>query len=853
MSDDNKLFIIDKQNKIHGALTAGMNSRLSVGGSDNSPRAKIITSYPDYRPIKNDNPSQPQQPQQMKNFIEPILKELQSNADIVRQTRQLKRIAPELIKSEELLVHSVMSPNDLTAASASIVVKGDDLTDVPDDILTEVSANLQKFWDDNGFQKEVADIVRECLRGAGSVPIMIVPSQNYTSLTELTRLFLLFQKHPELLHRRHEMEQRQLQEIASQAIGVNEEFAIYNDGDLALQDELELCCEALGTATQTDNKVKRKKGLESSVKHIVSELNKSFEFSTDVNVLTDNATKADQSIQQFDAISRAMFIDHHRSGFDNTATNGNSFLTLLDQLAKDATHEPITIRIPAVAVKPICFPGDVYKRYGCLVMLNEHNMPITEDDLFKSTDQNDRSLAEMASDVFSPSVKSSWLSDPNMNMIGSTASKVDKYKFARQTFDVVFNHAVKNKLNKIGFAGAQLENDNTLMNHLFYSSLTQHKVKMIFVPEPLMTYFHVDLREDGTGRSQMEDIAFPLTLKMSFLVSGVLGMMNSATPNRKFVVDLPETVTDVVKLGEMIKQEHTEKNRVPLFNPNPQALVDHANNMKTSFEFVRRGANAEEASPIKIDVDRTEASGYQVDTGFSDIINNILVQLQRVPPSALNELNEFEYSRSVASNHLMFGNYILTIQTVLIPQLTKHVRSYSERSPAIFKMVTACCDKITTGNKEEIVDRIIASIAVTLPPPQTSQIKAHMDDINSEISFAENMFEKLFPESLYPKDNRELSYALGWLKSIVLNKFVRDLLQRKGLDNFLDIPDLTTTGEQFKIPGMKDGLDIVATEIVERIGNLMQAVKSTESKYMPKDDSGDGSSGSGSSYGGTSW
>ena len=846
MADD-KNRVISNKKKLINAISVGLDPFKTIG--DNTSTGDVrktfkysrgeITDYETSRQ-KTREASSRQNTKQIDQLFSSINDQLMGNYKTIRQNRTIGKIAPEVIKARSIINNSIISPIDMQPGAATFNLNEDLLgPDITADIKTKIIATLSMFWNDRlDFSDTLLKWVDECGFGAGAVAIMVVDHKNYEALNEFTNAYVEY-------HKSGHVDTAKLADMRVKTTneGLFDTYK-YVGGERvfgsALSDSAIVTNEAIegDTAKLTAKKKKVVKTKTSKqLNHVIEHANKTITFSTDVaDMAKKNAEKAATS-SKFADLAKQMFIDAN-TDIDH-AGKGNQMYRVLES-SEVLDTEPVLCDIPACSLFVVPYPGDVTKHRGYIIALDKNSRPFTEDALEGSLKQYNHNVLDLASMQFNSNDDTTWLSDGTFGSKNDTVA--NRHKLAHDVFIMTVKDSLKKRVGDMGMGDDGVSGNDALLTHLFFQSLSNNQVKLVYVPEQLMTYIRFDHRGDGTGKAQLEDINFALSLKTAFLVSSAMGMMQSAIPKRKVEIELGAGVSNVTKMAEDIQKSINNKYAPPLNTFSPTDIADHASTVNTEFKFMREGVSA---SPYNVSVEKTNHESITADSALYEIFTNLVNQHLIVPAAALNQTREAEYSRSIASNHILFSLFVGGRQKLLIKHVNKFLHMYTARSPFLlgeFKKILD--DSDYSGDVNLTISKLISAITLHLPKAQVSTFKAQVDDIDSEISAMEGWLDKVYNEECYPKDDRDKAWLFTFSKALLRAKYTREIISSKGLSLGFDFPDLTKL-----ITSVDDGnpLTDIAKRIVYQASHLEKAVANAMEAHKPQepDDAGGDTSGGG--------
>ena len=452
----------------------------------------------------------------------------------------------------------------------------------------------------------------------------------------------------------------------------------------------------------------------------------------------------------------------------------------------DSIGNPLFMQLPSESVIPIYTPGDPGDHLGYFILLNEfgHPLEITPD--MADSLQESSSFTSNQS-TFQQLFQAYGMSDMMQNDSRSQNTIADVYQ------NIIESH-LRDRMTSAGFGNVGIGKDNNIYRYMFSRYLQQRRTKLLFVPKDLLTYFCFKYNEYGIGESKLNELKFILSLRISLIVCRMLVAFNNAIDRKRIEVTYdPGFSGNVIEHLRAVQREAMRKSAVS-FSHDPMSVAQQIVNK--SYTVKARGIpGLQDYDVINED---TQKTGANPDEQLAEDLKNMLILKLEVPAAAMNNLGEFEYSRSVNTTNLFFSRATTAKQKIVVEHLNSIARTYitysKELRETIKKIInTKHPDGITPDGDanvidNELFDRVIASITATLPSPNVAPDKSQYDALDGMLSSIDGVLNAVLNNDLADGD-QELGSVITTMRALTKSNLVKKYITDFGFAD-LDLPSL---------------------------------------------------------------
>lgn len=728
-------------------------------------------------------------------YIKPLTQQI---AQTKLDNEAIRILAPEIRTAENLVIPSIMSPTDLKDGDIKITSTSKMIDELQNNRISEI---LDKHFNKTlNMSAKLPEWIREALYGAGSKPLLVLP------ITELD----IIMNDPTAIASKSTSYGYSSESLAAAAktsvnldivgqksiFGISDNFHTKKTLDANKLSELRPAIESAisnfifesGGVSKTKDKTDASYNLEakfskdrgySELTSFANEAIENLSIIDDPDILkVDKAKKSKKKSEITENI-----VIHYKS---------KSVITLNPE-NKASVGNPVVYELPPESVIPIFTPGTPTDHIGYFVCLDNFGNPIHLDDNNQDKNLGDNRRTSPGSLYKSFGVENSF-------QLGNGGSpKNEKDSLMVNIYQTIIEAHLKGRLKNSGFDNTYIGATENVYRCLFARYLSERKTKLLFVPKDFMTYFCFKHNHDGTGRSQIEDIKFILSLKITLMICRMMAAMNSSIDRKNINVNFTEEMGDPIQYIEMLKKEAIDKSVVN-FTYDPTEVSRTLAQKAISV----RAKGIPGAENFEVTTEPNEYRSIKPDESLMEDINNMMVVGLDIPPSAMNLLAENEFSRSVATNNLFFSRKISAKQKIVCKETTRYIQIYVSMSQQLKDEIKGVLnqgkkeggtepskndgtvDDKTSSRIDDLICDIIKNIETSLPAPDVAPNKTEFEELDAMISSITTALEALFDNDLASDD------PIPAMRALIKSDIIRDYMKKIGVTNDAAIPDFNT-------------------------------------------------------------
>ena len=753
------------------------------------------------------------------SYLKPIHQKVGEN---ILDARKMGALAPEIEQSKILVSSSIMSPNDLQDGMFTFSFENVPALESDPELAEKVQEVYNKHFNDNlelGIKSY--DWIGECQYESGSKALLILPVATFLDYKHRTQEEIQARKKRILQQRVPGMSSFEAytklieQEQGSHLYSDNEEFHFTESTvdtlrqvapalesfNVPLPMELRQDQRASANDSFLDNEYLS--GLES----VVVNLKKTIE-EGDVIHITENPeiVKFNVDKKMFDRnrsreALKKFFKDQIKEQYPVEEVG------ILNANPKKFEHvgHPILMELPSESVIPMCIPGAPHQHLGYFILLDQYGQPLTIENSGLARNQNSTECGNGSPNAAYTALYGSGCSSnyfhQNPGMMSSIGNTIFQY---------LLDQYFRARMFKIlGRSDLTLERFTAVSTIMFQRLMENKKTTVLYVPDTLLHYFAFAYNKDGTGMSKLEDIKFLLSLRTTLLMAQIIAMVNDAIDHKKIELTVDEKTANLEALMELVGNIFIEKNRLS-GNIDPSEIVRDI--YSNSLTIVPK--NIPGLGNFDVDVSTISSQSNKPDDALLEQLNNLLVSKLDVPPSALNQLSEPEFSRSIVTYNLFFAKKVTRYQRIWCKQIEEFIRDYTyfdiifqkalkqvleshskhtvkEKLPDKVKKLKAKNPNTRSNNSnEQLIQAIMENVHVSLPKPDIVVDKTQFEEIRNYSGNVNEMADILYPQELIPSENQEATNGLAFMKAMWKRDQMMQFINDIGCFKMFDVKDI---------------------------------------------------------------
>ena len=451
---------------------------------------------------------------------------------------------------------------------------------------------------------------------------------------------------------------------------------------------------------------------------------------------------------------------------------------------------PIFMELPYESVIPIFTPGTPSDHIGYFVILDEKGHPIIDPPTSVNTGTLMNGMQSYENTERAGKIAGLFQAQGYAN--NALFDKIPVRKMMEDIYQSVIEYHLTAKSMQAGYADVSIGSNPALYRAMFTRYLAARKTKVLFVEKKYLTYLCYEHGKDGCGVSKLENIKHITSLHVSLRTSLMIASANNSINRQRIILTAGDTqIGNIVQLARDAQQNAIAKN-IWDFQANPAYMCNRIAEQSVSVEL--RGVAGLGEFSLEKETD-TRAPSVLPDTELAEEIKNSLIMGLEVPAAALNNVGENEYSRSVATQNLIFSRRVSTYQKPTIKYMSDFIRTYCRFSGEVISNITAIVTSSKVqkdGNTHrdpqlgdhpdqvELVNEVINNLTVYLPDPTLAPDNTQLENATSTLQAITSLIEATHDDASIGASDPTTAVGVNVSKGVRKRLVVKELISKLG-------------------------------------------------------------------------
>lgn len=479
-----------------------------------------------------------------------------------------------------------------------------------------------------------------------------------------------------------------------------------------------------------------------------------------------------------------------------------------DNLDRETIGHPLVIKLPSESVIPVFNPMNPREHIGYYVLIepNGYAVRITDlDNMYKmlQTSSNVASSSSVLSFALQQSANAGSAAQFDLNQM----TMMEGIGRAQPIFQQMIERELLDRISRgtVG-AGLKLSNTETPMLIMLSRALQGKQTQALYVPSEILSYMAVDYDEFGLGKTLLDDSKMIAALRsMNIIVNSIASSKNAIT-KRILTADLDPAEKNPQKAMHTIMHEFVKGTQAeyPIVN-NP---VDQINYIQMAGVQVQIGDHPRLPS-TKVGVDYIDNQYRPIDTTFDDWLKKLHIQATGLSPEVVEGAGSADFATQTVIANVLTARRIDLLSKKFCSSLSNFIRTYTYNSQILMdglvKLIETNKIRLKAHDQNKMLSSLetaihfLASVEVSLPPPDTTKIKEQKEAFESQAMFYEDALKYFFdPEFLTEEDLGRLGNmdSISKHQKFMKAHYMRTWMKENGV--MTELFDIIGTGEDGK-------------------------------------------------------
>lgn len=651
-------------------------------------------------------------------------KSSQETADNISAAANTIETLPDLELAAQVLVSSILSPQDMISNRVDFEIDNDDL---PSEVYTPTKDILDDhFTNFHKIPEILPEAIREGLIEKGSYPIIVIPetaldsvinhggaltlealSDSFDSKTGTGRAIGILGPSNKII-RAGIISESKATHNAKQSgqFGLALTFEEFNSTPQALSE---------GTTSLWDPNTKITDNWDVLKFPIINALVS--ERRIEQSLVNHSSRMRGRRTRRLSMEGYGVRLDQNQS--TNTVVNGENGGSKVDKAmyksrvglpsqaaafadpgaySRRPVGHPLVMKLPPESIIPVYVPGAPERHVGYFLLLDELGNPI-----HRSRGSNQYRQLENRLKTGTFDIKNSITDSAYRQLFGNqpTADKVTLQQL-QNSYDTIVVADLKSRLNNGAYRGnADLHLTEEVRRIMLARQFSNCSTQIVFVPATLLTYFAYDFNEDGIGRSLMDKTKIITTIRSVLMFASTMASVRKAIGNTEVGIELdPEDPDPEATVEEMMHMwSRTRNSAFPLAAGSANDIVSYLSNASVNVVVSGNKLYPE----TKMNQSDRQVANIDIDTEWGDKMRDYNWQGWGLSPDLIDGVSSANFAESIVSGNLLMAKRITMLQRRTIDQINDHIRKYIYCDGTLYEKL---CESVTNTLKDFKEDEI---------------------------------------------------------------------------------------------------------------------------------------------------
>lgn len=685
-----------------------------------------------------------------------------NTAQNVIDAENMMQLLPDLELAKQVLVSSILSPNDMMSCELSYLSTADDLGDAKPLML-----NVIKDYFENTYKikPQLSHMLEEALFTKGAYPIAVIPESSIdnaiNSSKKITLESLKDEVDGEMLPRSYGI----LGNPSGKASG-GFGFGIESfDGSKTAYTPVNEMLSLM--VTDNINVLKFPRIHEKLVADRVNDAYSSKKIG--MEVFNGKGT---------DEMERDSLYKPRNFNYTPIVT-----LKTLEQLDKETVGHPLVLTLPVEAVIPVHVPSSPEEHVGYFVVLDKHGNPVranSTQDYFADLSYNTNNIRDMSSQMLAHTRRASEGRRP-----------ADDQMLLEESVNLYTEVIEKDLMSRLrsGIYGenVQISKPTEIYRMMFARACSRMMTQLVYVPNTLMTYVAFDYNQFGVGKSLLEATKIIGSIRAMLLFSNTIASIKNSVSHVAVNIELDPADPSPDRTVEFLMNEYakTRQASYPIGASSPVDMINYLQN--AGVQVITSGHPG--YPETKVSLEENATNHVKVDTDLDEVMKKRQLMAVGLAPETVDLSMNVDFATSVVNSNILLAKRALIYQEKFCIQLASFFQKFTCNSRTLMDKLREIVDnnkaKFKNGSNlktDAIVLYFINSLEVELPSPDLSRLEMQMEGFDNYTKGLDMVLPAFVSSDLFDSESMgEIANSIPRTIAVLKAHFQRHWLQENNV------------------------------------------------------------------------
>lgn len=706
-------------------------------------------------------------------------------ASNVMDNENIIQLLPEMELAMQILISSILSPNNMMTCELNYVCDADDLGDLRAGLI-EIMKNF--FTDTYKINSILPTILEDVLFKKGSYPLATIPE---TAIDEIIN----GHKKPSLENIKIEFDSknnpRSYGILGNSAKGRE---SLYGFGLESLADALNNYDPEtkVGNSTIliTDNINLLKFPMVHS--RLVEERLQNAYDKREISLEQRKVDKQPRVMTPVNTLLDRDIINQRRhTGYMPVVP-----VKSLEDLERETVGHPLVLQLPPESVIPVHVPSEPRHHIGYFIALDRHGNPIRANasaDYYADLAYNSEAFKEMSTQLLAQTRRNSEGRKDNHQMLLDETIAM---------YAEVVERDVRMRLSN-GIYGDNIEiaRPTEIYRTMLARACANMQTQLLFIPINLMTYIAFDYNYYGCGKSLLEATKVLSSIRAMMLFANTYAAVKNSTNHVNVTIDLDPKDPDPTKAVELMTHTfaRARQSAYPIGASNPLDIINYLQAAGIHFNIQGHPMYPQ----TKMSVEDRQTNRAIIDTELDESLKKRHLAALGLAPESVDLSMNVDFAQSIVNSNVLLAKRALNYQKMLTKDVSDFIMKFTANSEYLMDALR----KFVDGNRnlvnntkagkmetETLVRYFLSKFRATLPEPDMTKLenqKAAFELYTETLELVLPAFvsSEMFDSSIFGELNGNIETLITLIKSYY---------QRRWLQNNDVLPELFEITESDK-------------------------------------------------------
>ena len=453
-------------------------------------------------------------------------------------------------------------------------------------------------------------------------------------------------------------------------------------------------------------------------------------------------------------------------------------------LDKESVGHPLVMTLPAESVLPVHTPSNPDEHVGYFVLLDQTGNPLAKaqlSDYYNDLVTNINRNKSMVSQMLNVARRGTEGRDTDVNRYMDLEAATSLY------MNVVEQDLMQRLKNGVYGDNVRVARPPEVYRIMLARACAKMYTQLLYVPTQMMTYIAFDHNQHGVGVSLLENTKIIGSMRAMMLFANTMAGIKNSVGHVELNIELDPNDPDPGHTIEMMAHEYvkTRQAAYPIGQSNPLDLVNHL--QAAGVEITAQGHPGWPTTKLSVNDKTTNRA--KVDTELDDSLRKRHLMGIGVAPETVEMSMGADFAASVLQQNLLLAKRAMLTGRRLTRGVSDHIQKFTNASETLCRQMRDILNekkdlvtKLDPGNKygvDGLVTYFISTIEVSLPEPNMKGIELQLTGFEEYSKALDTVIpafvsSEMFDSNIIGELGNSINTAIAIIKAYYQRKWLRE-------------------------------------------------------------------------------